>query len=279
MQAGDHGCFSFGTEAEQHEVLTSYIYTGLRQHEQVMYFAAGDPASVLDFLRDSALEPDRFVASGQLRVIAPQQGFLAYTPFDPDIMVGQLRRAAARAFDAGYEGLRLTGEGSVLRGQPGSDRWPEYEQKAAEVFAVDPVVGLCQYDRRVFSPAEVAEAESWHARTVGPNPIYQDARLSITRMFEPPGFRMVGELDIAQVVDWLNWISRAADIETDLHLNLEELRFIDLAGARMLALLSDRLALHGRRLVLHELEPAQCLVFHLAGWDRLPNLVLSEVQT
>ncbi|WP_238341438.1 MEDS domain-containing protein [Actinopolymorpha rutila] len=276
MQAGDHGCLSFDTDAEQREVLTSYIRTGLERHEQVMYFAAGDPTTVLDFLRDRSLEPDRFLASGQFQVIAPQQGFHAFTPFDPDIMVGQLRQAAARAFEAGYRALRLTGEESALRGRPGSERLPEYEQKTVDIFAEGPVLGLCQYDRRIFSPAEMTAAESGHAKSVVPDPVYQDARLFITRMFRPPGYRMVGELDIAQVAAWLAWISRAAlGKEDDLHLNLAGLRFIDVAGARMLALLSDKLALRGRRLVLHDLEPAQCIVFHLAGWDRLPNLVMT----
>ncbi|SFH09470.1 anti-anti-sigma factor [Actinopolymorpha cephalotaxi] len=277
MQAGDHGCLSFDTDAEQREVLTSYIHTGLDRHEQVMYFAAGDPTTVLDFLRDSSLEPDSFLASGQFQVMAPEEGFLACTPFDPDIMIGRLRRVAVRAFDAGYQALRLTGEESALRGRPGSERLLEYEQKTAEVFAEGPVLGLCQYDRRVFSPAEISAAESGHTTTVVPDPVYQDARLFITRMFSPPGYRMVGELDIAQVAAWLRWISHAAaGTDTDLHLNLAGLRFIDVAGARMLALLSDRLALRGSRLVLHDLEPAQCIVFHLAGWDRLPNLVMAE---
>jgi anti-anti-sigma factor len=277
MQAGDHGWLSFDTDAEQHEVLSSYVHTGLRQHEQIMYFAAGDPSSVLDFLRDSSLDPDKFVASGQLHVIAPQQGFLAHLPFDPDIMVAHLRRAAAGALEAGYEGLRLTGEEHALRGRPGSDRLPEYETKVADVFSVAPVLGLCQYDRRVFSPDELAAAESGHTRTVVPSPVYQDAQLSVTRMFQPPGYRLVGELDIAQVAAWLNWIGRVtAHTEADLHLNLAGLRFIDVVGARMLALLSDRLALGGRQLVLHDLQPAQCIVFHLAGWDRLPSLILAE---
>lgn len=281
MLAGDHGCLSFDTEAEQYEVLTSYIRTGLQEHEQVLYFAAGDPASVMDFLRDRALEPDTFVAGGQLRVLPPDRGLLATKPFDPDIMVERLRQATGRALAAGYRGLRLTGEGSVLRGQLGSDRLAEYEDKAADVFAEGRVVGLCQYDRRVFSPAEITAAESAHSRTVVPDPLYRVGRLSITRMFRPPGFRMVGELDSAEVVSWLQWISRAAaKMEADLHLDLAGLSFIDVAGARMLALLSDNLARRSRRLVLHELQPTQCLVFHLAGWDRLPNLVLPEkVQT
>nr|WP_238345705.1 MEDS domain-containing protein [Actinopolymorpha cephalotaxi] len=277
MRAGDHYCLSFDADAEQRDVVTSYVRNGLAHHEQVTYFAASDPVTVLDFLRDSGVEPDRFAASGQLRVMAPQEAFLATRPFDPDAMVEQLRQTADKAFAAGYQGLRVTGEPSVLRGRPGADRWPEYEHKAADDFTDRPVLALCQYDRRVFTPAEIAEVESLHTHTVVPNPLYQDGRLSIFRMFRPPGFRMVGELDIAQVTAWLSWIHRAASgTEDDVLLNLAELRFIDVAGARMLALLSDQLTQHGRRLVLQELQPAQCIVFHLAGWDELPNLVLAE---
>nr|WP_238341561.1 MEDS domain-containing protein [Actinopolymorpha rutila] len=280
MRAGDHHCLSFDTDAERREVLTSYIRNGLAQHEQVTYFAADDPVTVLDFLRDSGVEADQLTASGQLRVVAPREAFLAYSPFDPDVMVEQLRRTVDNAFAAGYQGLRITGEPGVLRGRPGSDKWPEYEHRAADVFADRPVLSLCQYDRRVFTPAEIAEVESLHTHTVVPNPLYEDPRLSIFPMFQPPGFRMVGELDIAQVAAWLNWISRtAAATEDDLRLDLAELRFIDVAGARMLALLSERLEQRGRRLVLQALQPAQCIVFHLAGWDRLPNLVLAEAPT
>ncbi|MET9022408.1 MEDS domain-containing protein [Actinopolymorpha sp. NPDC004070] len=279
MRAGDHHCLSFGTDAEQQEVLTSYIDNGLAHHEQVTYFAADDPVAVLDFLRAGGLEPDRYAAIGQLRVMAPQEAFLAYRPFDPDAMLGELRRAVDMAVAAGYQGLRVTGEPRVLRGRPGSDKWREYEHKVADIFSDRPVLGLCQYDRRVFTPAEISDVESLHTHTVVPDPLYQDPHLSIFPMFQPPGFRMVGELDIAQVAAWLNWISRAAaGTEDDLRLDLADLRFIDVAGARMLALLSDRLAQRGRRLVLQALQPAQCIVFHMAGWDRLPNLILAEAQ-
>ncbi len=277
MRAGDHHCLSFDTDAEQREVLGSYIRNGLAHHEQVTYFAADDPLTVLGFLREGGLEPDEYTASGQLRVMAPGEAYLAYRPFDPDAMIEDLKRAVEKAVAAGYQGLRVTGEPRVLRGRPGSDKWPEYEHKTADVFIDAPVLGLCQYDRRVFTPAEIAEVESLHTHTVVPNPLYQDPRLSIFRMFEPPGYRMVGELDIAQVTAWLGWINQAAaGTDDDLLLNLAELRFIDVAGARMLALLSERLAQRGRRLVLHALQPAQCIVFHMAGWDRLPNLVVAE---
>ncbi|MFD2081293.1 MEDS: MEthanogen/methylotroph, DcmR Sensory domain [Actinopolymorpha cephalotaxi] len=279
MRVGDHHCLSFDTDAEQREVLTSYIRNGLARHEQVIYFAAVDPVTVFDLLRESGLAPARFSESGQLRVMGPREGYLAYLPFDPDVMVAVLRRNAGEALAAGYRALRITGEPSVLRGRPGSDKWTDYERKAADVYGDTPVMGMCQYDRRIFSPAEIAAVEALHTHTVVPDPVYEDARLSIFPTYHPRGFRMVGELDLSQVTAWFDWIHQAgADVEEDLLLNLVELRFVDLAGVRMLAELSDRLAHDGRRLLLQDLRPSQSLVFCPAGCDHLPNLVLTETQ-
>lgn len=59
-------------------------------------------------------------------------------------------------------------------------------------------------------------------------------------------------------------------------MDVSALRFIDVAGMRTLVEAALRLQ-PGRRLVLHSASEDLCVLVRLAGWDRVPGLVLEQV--
>jgi anti-anti-sigma factor len=105
---------------------------------------------------------------------------------------------------------------------------------------------------------------------------FDDGRLRITCVQEPPGLRVEGEVDattraaFSQVL--LTALSRSRH---DLHIDLSRLRHIDLGGLRVLA--SAAAALEGERvLVLAPLPARVRRLIELAGWDDIDKLRLGE---
>ncbi|WP_406289372.1 STAS domain-containing protein [Embleya sp. NBC_00896] len=117
------------------------------------------------------------------------------------------------------------------------------------------------------------------ARGDGISVDYADDVLRVERTSPLPGVRLAGEVDLdncAHVRSAL--IAQSGVGGGDLRVDVSSLCFIDVAGMRTLvetALMLDA----GRRLVLSSASEDLCTLVELAGWDRVPGLVLETVTT
>jgi len=276
MRPGDHCCVRFGSDEEKSDVVAAYVRDGLVQHDKVAYFCAGHPDEVLDSLAERGVRVGPSIESGQLQVISPHDGYLADSRFDPDAMVARWQGLVAAAHAESFRALRATGEVHALRGRPGSERLLEYERKVAAAFNDSLALGLCQYDERAFPADQIAAAEAAHPQRVGPNPLYSDASLIITPTYAPLGVKMVGEVDMAHGAPDNRVLSTLQGLTHDLHVDLSGLRFLDLAGAWLLAQLAQHLDRHGALLILRGHARPVLSVLRLTGWDRWPNVVIDD---
>ncbi|MGW1992656.1 STAS domain-containing protein [Embleya sp. NPDC001921] len=106
---------------------------------------------------------------------------------------------------------------------------------------------------------------------------YADGVLRVERTSPPLGVRLFGEVDLdncAHVRSAL--VAQSAGGTGDLYVDVSSLRFIDVAGIRTLVETALRIQ-PGRRLVLHRASEELCVLVRLAGWDRVPGLVLEKV--
>jgi MEDS: MEthanogen/methylotroph, DcmR Sensory domain/STAS domain len=275
MGVGDHCCVPYGSAEEQHDIMAAYVRAGMAHHDRVAYFCADNPATVVDTLAGRGICVGPLQERGQLQVIPPADGYLASSPFDPEVMVARLRGMVAAARAAGFRALRVTGEVHALRAHPGGERLLEYERKVTDVFRNGPAVGLCQYDERAFPGEQIAAAAAVHPKQVGPDPLYDDGSLTILRTYAPPGVRLVGEIassqDLPAVARAVGTLPR---LTHDLHVDLSGLRFLNVAGAWWLAQLAQQLDRHGALLILRGHARGVLSVLRLAGWDRWSNVVI-----
>ena len=106
----------------------------------------------------------------------------------------------------------------------------------------------------------------------------RDALLRITRLAEAPGLRVEGEIDQSNAA----LLARALDAVTggggSVHLDLQGLEFMDLAGLRVLVSTAGQLPA-GRSLVLHSVRPYLRRIMELVGWDRAPGLRIGDDQS
>lgn len=274
MGSGDHLCLPYSAEAEQREVITAYVREGLSRNEKVFYVSdTASPAQVYDMLAQAGLDVHRAVWSGQLTARPADETYLPGGRFNPQDAIDSWFTLIAESVRSGFAGVRLAREMSwALRGAPGSQWIGQYEIEVRHVFDTGLALGLCLYDQRLFDPHTLADLCSRHPGKAAPDPLYQHPQLRILRWFDPPGLRLIGSVDLATVPGLAEALRRAAQTPGDIHLDVTEMEFIDVAGMRAIVTGARSLA-RGRRLIVHGLAPMMQRVVKLAGWADVPGLV------
>ncbi|NGO09457.1 STAS domain-containing protein [Streptomyces sp. HC44] len=276
MRPGDHLLLGYDTDDERETVLTAFLLDGLASgHRGLVLTPAEIPADLaLTFLEAHGCPVDKELAAGRLSVdphLATPEGL-----WDLDEVI---RREARRAVGDGYLGLRVSME--ILRGHAGTGLKTLHDSELLldPVFASLPVLGICQYDRRVFDEDELAPLDGLHHGRVAADLVWHDDLLSITRTFAPPGLALAGEIDDTNVTA----VARALHAETAraqarhanglrTRLDLRELRFVDVGALRLLVFSALGLSASGGTLVLYGVAPHVQRLMRVTGWDRVPGL-------
>lgn len=174
---GSHACFLYDEEATHQQVLTTYLLDGLTRGERVVYFADEHTEAVLvDYLYRHGV--GRYLATGQLQFFDAKQSYLPSGRFQREVIMRLLEEQTQQAMAAGHRGLWATGEMTwALRGHPGLEQLVEYESRLHTVFAAPAcrLTGVCQYNRRRFSPHVLLDILLTHpvvaiGAEVAPNP-------------------------------------------------------------------------------------------------------------
>ena len=280
MRAGDHLLLGYDTDEERETVLAAFLLDGLASGHRGLVLAPVDmPAGfALTFLEVHGCAVDDELAAGRLRVdphLAAPEGL-----WDLDEMI---RRETRRAVGDGYLGLRVSME--IMRGQAGKGLKTLHDSELLlePVFASLPVLGICQYDRRVFDEGELGPLDGLHHGRVAADLVWHDELLSITRTFAPPGLALAGEVDDTNVTV----VARALSAETArartrpvngvrTRLDLRDLRFIDVGALRLLVFAALALSESGGTLVLYGVAPHIQRLMRVTGWDRIPGLRLEQ---
>jgi len=114
-------------------------------------------------LQAAGIDVRRELRRGALLLLSARDAYLATGRFDPDRTIDSAAAFVAEASRDGFDGVYATGEMSwALGGDPGCERLVEYEARVASVFEEGTLAGLCQYDRRRFSPALLRDIVRTH---------------------------------------------------------------------------------------------------------------------
>jgi anti-anti-sigma factor len=274
MRHGDHLLLGYDTDEERETVLAAFLLDGLAcGHRGLLLPPADIPAGVaLSFLEEHGCRVDEEVATGRLCVdphLAAPEGL-----WDLDEVIRQETR---RAVGDGFLGLRVCTEILRARAGKGLKTLHDSELLLDPVFAALPVLGICQYDRRLFDESELTPLTGLHHGRVGADHVWRDDLLSITRTFAPPGLALAGEVDDTNVTA----VARALHTERNrpangvrTRLDLHELHFIDVGALRLLVFSALALSAGGGTLVLSGVAPHIRRVMRVTGWDRVPGLHL-----
>jgi CheY-like chemotaxis protein len=168
LRHGDHTCLVYESEEEQVRSAAHFLAEGLRKGERCGF--AGDERAaghVTSALRGSGVNTVRERGRGALVYSTHGDSYLRTGRFDPEGHFGHLGGLVERSLADGFTGLRHAGEmGWALGPEPGCDRLHEYEARLNDLIPQLNLTGMCQYDRRRFTPEAVRDALRTHPLVV-----------------------------------------------------------------------------------------------------------------
>ncbi|HEX2774627.1 MAG TPA: MEDS domain-containing protein, partial [Micromonosporaceae bacterium] len=170
LRLGDHVCWTFDDDRERSEAMAGYVRAGLRQMQKILCFTDSMPTStLLGELEARGVAVDAGLRSGQLAVSTSDDTYLTGGRFDPAAMLRRWGCEFAQASHEGYTGVRAVGDMSWgQRPVPGTEHLSSYEAEFNRVLSDGFGMGLCLYDRRLFSDSDLSRVVSAHPGTVGP---------------------------------------------------------------------------------------------------------------
>jgi hypothetical protein len=158
---GTHICYLYSDEDERKRFMSSYVRSGIDDHESVTYLPDRGPDMLERAIAELGIAPSR-VPKDQLTLAAAMDIYCPDGEFVPDTMLDQLRKMYSN-LPHGCRGARVAGEMSwALRDVPGVERLVEYEGRVNDLLKVYPITTLCQYDTRKFSGATIFELLNVH---------------------------------------------------------------------------------------------------------------------
>jgi anti-anti-sigma regulatory factor len=276
MLPGDHAWLSYSSKEEQEHVIGAFVRDGLVSSDKVIYIADGDPRDVCSRYD---IDPDRYLSTGQLAVLCPAAACMTAGVFDPGRMVAALHDVLADAEKGRFRGVRVTSDMTwAIRQGSGRDRVLDCEDGLDAAIAPSTLaMAICQVDERSCTPDELAVLKERHEVLVGADPEFDDGVLTITRTFRPRGLRLSGELDGARHYVFEEALRSVLEPGGEVHLDMTELRFIDLGALSLMAGAAMHLGSPGR-LILDRPSPDVTEVVKLVGGLMLPWLEIRNYE-
>ena len=162
--AGTHMCMIYNSETERRKIISGYVDGGLSSEEKVAYFAdTASPEQIRKWLAEMGISLSTPHTDDLLSILSTADTYHPTGIFEPEEMLGRLKKFYETAMAENYPACRVTGEMSwALKGVPGSDQLMIYEAKVNDVVKAYPVTAVCQYDANKFDGATILECLKVH---------------------------------------------------------------------------------------------------------------------
>lgn len=271
----DHACLTFGDSAEQLDLTAAFLRDGLAHGLKVLWVS--ESAGLLESdLAERGLQAEAALASGQMSAVGCEGHLLSGQAFTSGRAVSWLSGQVAACQAEGFAGLRVAVDMSwALRPVSGVEELPAFEERVAGTLADSNVTMLCQYDRERFDPVTLASIAPWHTHAVAAATYHADAVLRICRQYAPPGVRLAGEIDYRAEEPLTVALGEALRIDSDITINMSDLRFIDAFCSRMI--LNAARSLSRPRTMILRCAPATASQFLLFGATEVPGVAMVTV--
>jgi len=107
--------------------------------------------------------------------------------------------------------------------------------------------------------------------------VYDDGVLRISRTADPPGLAIAGEIDESTYPALLGALRELPDTPPEVHLDLADVSYCDLAGLRAIVRLANPGGVTtGRPVVLHKVPEQLRAVLAIIGWDAISGLTVAD---
>jgi anti-anti-sigma factor len=259
-----HAVLLYGSEREYDANLGAWIRRGLDRGEKVVLTSrpAEPEQRVLRLCADAGVDAAPARRVGQLVSLPPAQ---FYPPRGQDALI-------ALASTEGFSGVRLSAQASIALSVLSERGYLAAELAMDQNCRSGSFSALCAYTRPAPSDRWLRETLATHSdgvRAVG----FISAR-------SEDGVSLCGEVDLvtSDVLAAALYAAVGTAFGQELVLDLSELEFIDVAGARMLLRATADLRASGGRLVLRRLQRPVARALRLLDVDQARGVQIVEEQ-
>ncbi|MFB9909122.1 MEDS domain-containing protein [Allokutzneria oryzae] len=279
--AVNHLCLSYRDEDECRTLLAINLLVALERGEKVVFFSCDTSVDVIHtWLRGVVDEVELLVARGQVAV-RPANGFSTTNgKLDDEHLVELLLQESGTAARAGYTGLRVSMPRTCAPGDSlGWARLLEHEERLTELLVSGELARLtlaCQYDQRLVPDRRLGELRQAHPIALTAEQAGRHQPLLRTdKLRGRTGLRLSGEINRSNLAELSAALESSIQDDNDLHLDLADLHYADVAAVRLLVQTADGLP-EGRRIVLSSPGPIVKAILRIYDWDQLPTVRLLE---
>ena len=168
FKRGDHICVFYEEETPLLEFLVAYFLEGLRKGERCFCAQTPQMARRLDAsIRAHCQKTGEAVPANGLELHTTDEVYFAHGAFNPAALMQLLQASIADALNQGFSGIRMAGEmGFAAAGRCECDQLFEYEKLVQEAFPSQPVIGVCQYRVKAFTPEVLQSVLMFHKKAL-----------------------------------------------------------------------------------------------------------------
>jgi anti-anti-sigma factor len=248
VEDADHVCWAYADDALFEAAAVRFLQAGLDRGERLMWVGDG----VTERLRRSGgalADVDELQARGALELLPLATGYAATEHFSPDAQLAFYDARTRRARDDGFTGLRVVAEVTALASDPlHAGDFLRWEHLADEFVASGAgFSAFCAY-----STADLPDRVLDDAAAVHPVSAVPGAAPPFRLWFERDGrgarIAVAGEVDVVTADRFCRLVEGTHVDAPVVVLDLSQVTFIDLAGARAVAAVGRVVAARGARL-------------------------------
>ncbi|EME58587.1 MEDS domain-containing protein [Amycolatopsis decaplanina] len=270
-------CIWYDTDHEYRRLAQLHFLAAVEQGQKITYLTnCASPETLFTWLSLTGAELDALTRREQLVISSADEFYRAEEGFEADRVISRLQAETTAATRAGYLGLHIcadmTWASHVL---PDSELFLAYERQITELTTtgeLPTLTGFCHYDRRQFTNEQLDVVRQAHSTALTAEQAAQREPLLRTAPLEGRcGLRLSGEIDRSNLAEFAATLEAAYRDDDDFHLDVGELRYVDVATVRLLADTAANLR-NGYRFVLRSPGPIIRTILRNYGWDQLPSL-------
>jgi anti-anti-sigma regulatory factor len=260
----DHVCWVYDDAATFDHAVREFLTGGLERGEQLL--CVGE--RVIDSLRAQTPplgDIDALIAGGMLRTLTLEQAYEAAGPFAPENQLAYYDAATRSAIEAGYRGLRVIAEVSLLAADPAvRPELVRWEHVTDDYIAQGTgFTAMCAYNAELAREA-LADVASVHPIVHGPDGVppfrvfFDDDRLVLAGSVDTFSADRLARVLASSPVD-------AGGVVLDLSLT----EFVDVAACRVLARWAHDLRGRGLEVQVRDASPLFQRMWRILALDEL----------
>ncbi|QMU77064.1 STAS domain-containing protein [Streptacidiphilus sp. PB12-B1b] len=250
VEVGDHVCWLVGPGDDFTGTARAFLSDGALFGDKVL--VVGAPGS-------------RWLQQGTAQglVLDPDLGRAEGGCWDPEAMLGAVRREADTATREGFRALRVLARmDRVWPGGASPAEVARHELGLDALVAEGGALVVCAYHRQSFPGAALDQSVGVHPHTVGMRPVMPDFRMFSA---EPDCWSVSGVVDSDGAATFRTAVSGLLSRSTTVRLRCDGLELMDAAG--MQALAEAAAAFPGRRIVVEGANETVRRCWTLLGFD------------